>query len=148
VVHRDVWTLLSQGDLNTCWSPRNEGCKSPLPDSEKTLMDIGWINITLNDVQYRNVAALLPRNGGNHAILRLEKSSHYIQDSGLANSLGLFNVIARKWCVRCHQEMASRRWYQRSNNADKVVMHVARITEGSGTGGHDCGHLFVILARD
>ncbi len=148
VVHRDVWTLFSQGHLNTGWSPRNEGCKSPLSDSKKTLMDIGWINIALNDVQYRNVAALLPRNSGNHAILRLEKSSHYIQNSGLANSFGLLNIIARKWCVRCHQEMAPRGWYQRSNNADKVVMHVARIPKGSSTGGHDCRYLFVNLARD
>lgn len=97
-------------------------------------MYIGRINIALNDIQNRDVATLLAWNSGHHSVFGLEKSTHNIQDCGLSYSLSLLEVIACEWCVRGHKEMAARSRYQRGNNANEVIVHIARVSEGGCAG--------------
>lgn len=96
-------------------------------------MNISWINVSLNDIQNRDVATLLPRNCGHHTIFWLKKSAHHIQHSCLPNCLCLFDVVPSEWCIRGHEEMAPRSWYQRGNNADKIVVHISRVSKSGGT---------------
>ena len=96
-------------------------------------MNIGWIHISLNDVQDRDVATFLSRDCRDHSILRLEESTHHIQNGSFANCLCLFDVVARERCIGGHQEMASRSWYQGGDNADKVVVHISWVSKGGST---------------
>jgi hypothetical protein len=133
MIHWDIWAFLGQSDLNTRRSPRDESCKSALPDPKKTLVNIGRINITLDDVQNGNITALLPRYSGDHSVLWLKESSHHIQDGGFANSFSLLDTIAREGCIRSHEEVTPRGRDQGCNDADQIVVHITRISEGSST---------------
>jgi hypothetical protein len=39
--------------------------------------------------------------------------------------------------VRCGEEVTARCWDERSDDADEVVVHVARVSKGRRRGGHD-----------
>jgi hypothetical protein len=106
---------------------------------------IGRVRFSLYYIQYRHVTALLGWVRRDHAILGLQQSPHYVQYSGFAHRLRLFDVLPRKRCIRGHQEMAARGRYQRSYNADQVVMHVSRVSKGGGTSRHDGRHELVRL---
>lgn len=72
VAHGHVGTALGEGDLDTGRPPRDECRKSALADTQQTLVDIGRVDLALNDVQDGYIAALLSGHGGDHAILRLQ----------------------------------------------------------------------------
>jgi hypothetical protein len=66
----DVWTFLAEGHLNGSWSPVDEVCHFPLPDSLERLVDLGGVHVSLDDVQNGHVFSL---SGGStdHDILGL-----------------------------------------------------------------------------
>ena len=128
MVHGHVGTLFRQSYLNTCRAPWNESGKSSLPDSEKTFMNIGWIHIALNHIQDRDVTTLLARYCRHHSIFGLQKSPHDIQNSGFPDSFGLLNIVGGERRVGSHEEVASRSWNQGSNNANEIIVHIARIS--------------------
>ena len=97
----------------------------------------GRIGLSLNDVKYAYVAATFARLGEHHPVFGLQQSSHDIEDCGLAHHLSLFDVLAGERCVRCHEKVTTRSRYQGGYNANKIVMHVAGITKGSGARGHN-----------
>lgn len=145
MAHGDVRAPLCQGDLDTCRTPRDEGCQSPLSDAEETLVYVGRVDLALDDVQDRDVTALLPRHRGHHAVLGLQQPPHDIQHRRLADRLRLLDLVASKGCVRRHEEVAPRSWDQGGQDADEIVVHVSRIPEGRRASRHDCRYELVRL---
>lgn len=41
----------------------------------------------------------------------------------------LFNLVTGEWGVGGHEEVTSRCWDQRRDDADKVIVHVARVSQ-------------------
>jgi len=113
MAHGDVRTPLCEGYLNTSRSPGNEGGKAPLADAEQTLVHIGRVDFTLDDVEYGYVAALLAGHGRHHAVLRLQQPPHDVQDCRFPHCLCLFDLIAGEGRIRRHEEVAAGRWDQR-----------------------------------
>jgi hypothetical protein len=109
VVHWYIWTFLCQSYLDTGWTPRYKCCESSFSDTKQTLVDICWVDFSLNYVEDGDVAALLAWCGGDHAVLRLKETSHNVENCSLANSLGLFNIVPCEWCVRGHEEVTAGR---------------------------------------
>lgn len=72
VAHGDIWAPLRKGDLYAGRAPRDERGQSPLADPQETLVHVGWVYLTLDDVQNGDVAALLARYRGDHAVLGLQ----------------------------------------------------------------------------
>lgn len=71
-------------------------------------MDICWVNFSLDNVEYGDVAALLARICRNHAILWLKETTHDVQNCRFTDCLGRLDVVACKWGIGGHEEMASR----------------------------------------
>ena len=49
--------------------------------------------------------------------------------------------ICRERGVASHQEVKSWSGDQRGNHANEIIVHVARVSQRGGGGGHHCGHL-------
>ena len=58
-----IWWLSRQGHLDARRSPRNEPRQFPFPDALQTLMNLGRINVALNNIQNGNVATAFGRRG-------------------------------------------------------------------------------------
>ncbi len=147
VCHRDVRTPLGQSDLNTRRTPWNEGGQATLADAEETLVHIGGIDLSLDYVEDGNIAALLARHRRYHAVLWLQQPPHDVQDCRFAHRLGLLDLVAGERGVGSHEEVAAWCGDQRGENADEVVVHVARVSEGGSARGHDGRHELVGLVE-
>lgn len=97
----------------------------------------GRICLSLNDVQYAYVAATFAWLCEHHAVLGLQQSPHDIKNCSLTHQLGLFDILASEGRVRCHEKMTTRSRYQGGYNSNKIIVHVARITERSSARGHN-----------
>lgn len=53
----------------------------------------------------------------------------------------MLDVVAGEGGVGGHEEVAARGGDERGEDADEVVVHVARVAEGGCRGGHDGGDL-------
>lgn len=102
----------------------------------KMWANLSGIRFPLDDVQDADITTRFTRCRGDHAVLRLQQSSHHVQHCGFADRFCLLNVVACEGRVGSHKEVAAGRWDKRGDNTDEIVMHVAGVTEGSGTGGH------------
>jgi len=100
-------------------------------------VNVGWVYLSLDDIENGDVTALLSGDCRDHAVFRLEQASHDVEDCCLADCLGLFNLVTSEGCIRCHQKVTSWCGNQRGENADEIVVHVARVPEGCGTCRHD-----------
>ena len=101
-------------------------------------MDVGWVKgVSLNDVQDADVAGGLAWCDRNHAIFRLEKSAHHVENSGFADCFGLRNIIAGERSIGCHKEVAAGSWYETGDYANEVIVHITWVSEGGSTGRHD-----------
>ena len=146
------------------WAPGDEGCEAAFADAEEGFVDLAHLStgleqstsgagpktylrgicFSLYDVQNTNVAARFAWCRRNHAILWLQQSSHDIQYCSFADSLGLFDVVASEGSVGGHEEVAARGGDKGSNNANKIVVHVAGIAEGRCAGRHHRRYLNVV----
>lgn len=145
MIHGNIRTLLRKRNLNTGRTPRNKGSQSSLSDSQQTLMHISWINLALNDIKNGDVATLLAWICGDHAVLGLEETTHDVENSGFSHGLGLLDGVACEGCVGGHEEMTAGCRNKGGYDADKVVMHIAWVSEGSCTGRHDGRNQLVCL---
>ena len=100
----EVGRLLRQCDLDRRRAPRNERRQLPLSDPQKRLMDLCWIRFSLYDVEDADVATCLARGrrGRDHAILRLQQSSHDFKHRGSSYCPRLVHLIAREGSVGGH----------------------------------------------
>ena len=91
----DVGRFPRQSHLNGCRAPRNELSQFPLANPLQALVDLSGINFTLNDVQNgcvtMAVGAVPIWSGGHHHVLRLQETSHDIQDRRLPHRSFLRN---------------------------------------------------------
>jgi hypothetical protein len=87
------------------------------------------IGLALDDVEDGDVAAALARVRRDHAVLGLQQAAHDVEHSCLAHRLGRLCVVAREGRVRRHEEVAARDGYQARDDADEVVVHVARVAQ-------------------
>ena len=60
---------------------------------------LSWIGLSLNDVEDAYIAATFTGRCGHHAVLRLQKPAHNIQNRRFPYRLCLFHVIAREWGI-------------------------------------------------
>lgn len=136
--HGHVRAFLCQRDLNASWAPRDERREAALADAQQALMHVGGVDFALDDVEDGDVAALLPRYRRDHPVLRLQQSPHDVQYGCLPHRLGLLNLVTSKRRIRGHEEVASGCWNEGGQNADEVVMHVARVSKCCRACRHDC----------
>lgn len=127
MAHWHIRTPLRQRHLNTGRAPRDKRGQLSFPDTQQTLMHIRRIHLALNHIQNGNVTALLARYRRHHAVLWLQQSPHHVQHRRLTDCLSLLNLVTGEWRVGRHEEVASRCRYQRSQNANKIIVHVSRI---------------------
>lgn len=104
-------------------------------------MNILGVNLALDDVEDRDIAALLAWVCRDHAVLGLEKAAHDVQDGGFPHGLGLLDVVASERSVGGHEEVTAWCGDQGGDDADKIVMHIARITESGCASRHDRRYL-------
>lgn len=98
---------------------------------------IGRIGFAHDDVQDRNVAAVLARIGADHSVLGLQQSPHDLEYSRAADRLCSLDILTGKGCVTRLQEVASRGGDQTGYYADQIVVHVSRVAKSRGAGAHD-----------
>lgn len=70
-------------------------------------MDIGRVNLSLDHVQYRDVAALLSGDCRDHAVLGLKQPPHDVEHCRLAYRLRLLYLVTCEWGVGGHKEVAA-----------------------------------------
>jgi hypothetical protein len=145
VCHGDVRTPLGQGDLDAGRAPGNKSGQPALADAQQTLVHVGGVHLALDDVEDGDVAALFAGDGGDHAVLGLEQAAHDVEDGGFADRLGLLDLVAGKRGVGGHEEVAFRGGDEGGEDGHQVVVHVARVAQGGGAGGHDGGDELVGL---
>lgn len=110
-------------------------------------MHVRRVHLALDDVEDRNVAALaagLAARAGrrrHHAVLGLKQAAHDVEHGGLAHRLSLLDLVAGKGGVGSHEEVGARGGDERGEDADEIVVHVARVTQRGGAGGHDGRYL-------
>lgn len=129
----NIGTFFAQSHLDRCWSPINEIGQFLLPHPLQRFVDLGGIDIPLDDVQNGHI---LPFLGGraDHDVGGMQQSSHDVEHGGAPHAGGL--LFHGKRGVACHQEMAPRSGDQRGKQTDHVVVHIARVPEG----GRRCRH--------
>lgn len=84
VLSGDIRTFLGESHLNGCGAPRDEVRQLSLSDSLKRFMHLRRVNVALNNVQDRDVAAFLDACVDEN-ILRVQQSPHDIQHSRLSD---------------------------------------------------------------
>ena len=134
VLGRHVRTFLRQGHLDRGGTPWNKVGELPFTDPLERLVNLGGVDIALNNVEDRDVGAFLHTAVGQD-VLGLQKTAHHVKHRGLADRL--HPCVDGQGSVTCHQEMAARRRDQRSYQSHQVVVHVARVAECGGGGGHN-----------
>ena len=72
-----VGALLAKGNLDRGRTPFNQLGQFPLSDSLKGLVNLGGIDLALNDVQNRDVCSF-PRCAADHDVLGLKEAAHDI----------------------------------------------------------------------
>ena len=80
----DVGTLLGEGDLDGGRTPWDEVGKLALSDPLQGLVHLRGVDVTLDDVENRNVGAFLHARGAQN-VLGLKESSHHIKHRSLSN---------------------------------------------------------------
>ena len=85
----------------------------------------------MDNIQNRNVATVLGGVCHNHAVFRLQEPAHNIKNRGFPDSFRLVYDIAGKGGIGSHQEMTPGCWDQRSNDSNKIVVHVSGISKCS-----------------
>ena len=84
VLGLDVRALLGKCNLDAGWSPVDEVGELLLSDPLEGLVDLGRVNLALDNIQDRHVNSFLGRTR-NHDVFRLEQSSHDIENGGLSD---------------------------------------------------------------
>lgn len=79
-------------------------------------MDIGRVDITLYNIEDGNITGRLGRRRRDHSIFWLQESAHYVQNSRLSNRLCLVDIVACKWSIGSHEEVAPRSGDERGHN--------------------------------
>ena len=122
-------------------SPGDELGQLAFPDALQALVHLRRVDLALDDVEDRDVAALLPvlPSAGDHPILLLQQPSHHVKDGRLPHSACV--LVERHRRVSRHEEVAARRRYKRRYQPDHVVVHVPRVAQGRCAGRHHSGHL-------
>ena len=143
----DVRTLARESDLDASRTPWDELGQATLADTQEGLVDLCGICLALNDIEDGDVAAALGHDCRNHLVLWLQETTHDIQDSSLADTLGFIGLVAGEWCVAGHQVVTARRRNERCDETDKVIVHVSRVAQSGGTGTHDRRHQLVGLCE-
>ena len=141
----EVGRLLCQCDLYRCRPPWYKCCQLAFADPEEWFVHFCRICFSLNDVEYADITTCLTRRRWDHTILRLQQSPHHVQYCSLPYRLCLLYIVSCEGSVWGHEEVASRRWNERSNNANEVIVHVARVAKGGCAGGHDSGDELIRL---
>lgn len=73
----NIWAFLAEGDLDRGWSPLNQFGKFSFSNSLQTFVNLGGIDISLDDVQNRDVRSF-PGCAANHDVLGLKQTAHDI----------------------------------------------------------------------
>lgn len=113
VAHGYVRASFRQRDLNACWAPGNKSGEPAFTDTQQTLVHVGRIDFTLDDIEDGDVTTLLAWDRGDHSVLRLQQSPHDVQHCSLSHRLCLFHLVTRKGRVSSHQKVASGRRNER-----------------------------------
>mmetsp|Transcript_35615 Transcript_35615/g.114641 ORF Transcript_35615/g.114641 Transcript_35615/m.114641 type:complete len:295 (-) Transcript_35615:733-1617(-) len=131
-----------EGHLHAGWSPRDEAAELSFPDALQRLVDLRRVHVALDDVEDRDVAAaVLASRARNHDVFSLQQPSHHVHDGRLPDSHAarfLAQVLERERSVPCHKEVEPWRRDERRDQADEVVVHVAREAQRVGRRGHHC----------
>mmetsp|Transcript_36544 Transcript_36544/g.97361 ORF Transcript_36544/g.97361 Transcript_36544/m.97361 type:complete len:229 (-) Transcript_36544:500-1186(-) len=139
-----VWTLSGQRNLNARRPPLDEAGKFPFANPLQTFMHLRGINVTLDDVQYRDVHPT-PSGTRYHDVFGVQQSPHHVQYCRFSHSRCL--SIQSKRCVTRHQEMAAWRRDQRSQHSNQIVVHVPWVTKCGGAGRHNGRHQRIDLGE-
>lgn len=140
----DVWTFLTQSDLNWGRSPVDKIGHFSLPDSLKWFVNLSSIHITLNDVEDWHVLSF-SCGCAHHDIVWMQKSSHHIQYCGFSYVSHL--SLNGQWSVSCHKEMTPWSGNQWSHQADHIVVHIVWVSQSGGGSGHDGWYDWVDLGE-
>ena len=111
-------------------------------------MHLSWVNLTLDDVKYGDVAMVQLVSVGSsadHHVLGLEQSPHHVQDRRLPD-VGALLLRGQRGVAR-HQEVEPGGGDEGGDQTDQVVVHVAGVAEGRGGHRHDGRHQLVDLGQ-
>jgi hypothetical protein len=99
--------------------------------------DLRGIYLSLNDVEYGNVAVLnlLVLSGRHHHVLWLQQPPHHVEHGRLAHR-GVVRV-GRERRVARHEKVEVGRRDEGRDQADKVVVHVGRVAQRRRAHRHD-----------
>lgn len=103
---------------------------------------IGRISFSLDNIEDRDITALLGRRSRDHPVLGLQETTHHIQNSRLSHRFRLIDPVTRKGRVGSLKEVAFRGGDQGGNHADEVVVHVSWISKCCRARRHHRRHLF------
>ena len=107
-------------------------------------MNLRRVNITLNDVENRDVGAFFDACI-NQDVLSVQQTSHHIKDSGFPDGVG--TRVQRQRRVTRHQKVTPRGGHEGSDQAHEVVVHVARVSQSGGRRSHDGRDDLVLLSH-
>lgn len=131
MAHGNIGTPLGQGDLDAGRAPGDECREATFPNTQQTLVHVRGVDFALDDVQDRDVAALLAGDGRHHAVLGLEQPPHDVENGRLAHGLGLLDLISGEGGICRHEEMAPWCRDERCQDADEIVVHVPGVSQSS-----------------
>lgn len=89
VVRGHVRRAARERDLDRGGPPRDEVGELALADAEQRLVDVGRVDVALDDVEDGDVARRLARRRRDHAVLGLQEAAHDVEDGRAPDGLRL-----------------------------------------------------------
>ena len=100
----NVRRLARERDLDRGGPPRDEVGELALADAERRLVDVGRVDVALDDVEDGDVARRLARRRRDHAVLGLQEAAHDVEDGRAPDGLRL----GRRWKGRRRERRKER----------------------------------------